>query len=151
MVDVLTMLVSILGCFIGTYVTPKVDDDILVNFYMQINPWGFWGKYAKQAEEKGLINEKEGLKRTVEHLNDRVSLCFAIPFQVSILIAGMCFVFHAWTTCAAASVMAVFCGIGLYFFWFRNLKSEEDCAKDDEYWDEKVREMIGEPTASAGH
>lgn len=147
----LTMLVSIIGCFIGTYVTPKVDDKILVNFYMQINPWGFWGDYAKKAEEQGLITEKDGLKRTLEHLNDLVSLCFAIPFQVSILIAGMCFVFHAWTTCAAASVMALFCSIGLYFFWFKNLKSEEDCAMDDEYWDPRVQELLGESIHSAGH
>ncbi len=56
---------------------------------------------------------------------------FAVPFQVSVLLASMCFVFHAWTKFAFFSVVAVFTGLGLYFFWFKNLKSEEECAEDD--------------------
>ena len=147
----LTVLVSFLGCAIGTYMTPKVKDEVLVNFYMQINPWGFWGEYAQKAKEEGLLTEKEGLKRTVENLNDVIALCFAVPFQISILIAGMCFVFQSWNSFAAAATMAAFSGVGLYFFWYQNLKSEEECTKDDEYYDEKVRQIIGEVSAPAGH
>ncbi len=135
------LLSAAIGSIVGTLATKPVNEDILVNFYLQINPWGFWGKYADKAVKQGLLTEKEQLKRTIEKLNDAVALCFAVPFQWSILLAAMSFVFHSWEKFAIFGTMSVLCGIGLYFFWFRALKSDEECAKEDEIYDEKTREL----------
>lgn len=135
------VLSSILVSIVGTLLTKPVDEDLLTNFWLQINPWGFWGRYADRAQRQGLVTEKDRLKRTIEHLNDVVSLCFAVPFQLCILLASMSFVFHAWTKFAMFGTAALLTGVGLYFFWFRNLKEEDECRRDDEIYDAKTQEL----------
>ncbi|MEO6328866.1 MAG: sodium:solute symporter family protein [Ginsengibacter sp.] len=35
-------VLSLAGCFIGTYATPATDKEVLKNFYRTVRPWGFW-------------------------------------------------------------------------------------------------------------
>jgi Na+/proline symporter len=35
-------ILSLAGCFIGTYASPATDIAILKNFYSTVRPWGFW-------------------------------------------------------------------------------------------------------------
>ncbi len=46
----------------------------------------------------------------------------------------MAFVFHDWKKFAFFSVMSVICGVGLYFFWFKNLKAVELCEEEDKHY-----------------
>lgn len=117
-----------------TYLTPKTDERILVNFWHQINPWGLWKNYSETAVEKGLVTERERLRRVMEQLYDFISLVFAIPFQMALLIGGMAFIFHDWKKFAFASAVVVISSVGLYFFWYRNLKTNEETAHEDEYF-----------------
>ena len=126
---------AVVGSIVATLLTAPIPEETLVRFWVQINPWGGWGRYAKKAAEQGLVEEKGLLERLIENLNDMVSLCFAVPFQLCMLLAGMSLVWHAWSKFAFFSIITVFCGIGLYFFWFRNLKSEEKCLEEDEYYE----------------
>ncbi|MBN2522349.1 MAG: Na+:solute symporter [Bacteroidales bacterium] len=47
----LILVVSILGCIIGTYTAPPTDEQTLKDFYRQVRPWGFW-KPIKALVEK---------------------------------------------------------------------------------------------------
>lgn len=38
----LLFVISVAGCFIGTYTAPPTDDAILKKFYSTVKPWGFW-------------------------------------------------------------------------------------------------------------
>lgn len=38
----LLFLISIIGCFAGTYSAPATDVEVLKKFYKQVRPWGFW-------------------------------------------------------------------------------------------------------------
>lgn len=38
----LLFLISLAGCFIGTYTAPPTDREILKKFYSTVRPWGFW-------------------------------------------------------------------------------------------------------------
>ncbi len=123
---VMAILVSLL--------TPATDDKILVHFWTQINPWGMWRRYATQAKEQGLVNDEQMKSRNWERLNDGISLCLTIPFQICLLVGAMAFVFHDWKKFAFFSVMSVICGVGLYFFWFKNLKAVELCEEEDKHY-----------------
>ena len=114
-----------------TLLTRPTEEAILVRFWEQINPWGLWGRYADMAVEQGLVTSEEKWKKLFEKINDILSMFFAVPFQIAILLASMCFVFHEWTKFSFFTAVAVITGLGLYFFWFRNLKSEDECAVDD--------------------
>jgi hypothetical protein len=36
------LVITALGCIIGTYTAPPTDEDDLIEFYKRTRPWGFW-------------------------------------------------------------------------------------------------------------
>jgi SSS family solute:Na+ symporter len=122
---------AFVGSVITTLLTSKTDDDILLRFYLQINPLGAWGRYARMAVDRGLLEDKTYLERLVENLYSVIGVSVAVPFQLCMLLAAMSFIFHAWEQFAFFSIVAVLCSVGLYFFWYKNLKSNDECAKED--------------------
>ena len=134
---------AFVGSVVVTFLTPRLPEQTLVEFWAQINPWGFWGKYADMAVDQGLVEDKSRIERLLENINDVIALCFAVPFQVCLLLGGMSLVFHAWSKFAFFSITATICGIGLYFFWYRNLKSEELCLEEDEFYEKRAAERAG--------
>ena len=134
---------AFVAAVVVTLVSAPVPEQTLVEFWVQINPWGPWGKFAKKAAEQGLVEEKSLLERIIENLNDMVSLCMAVPFQLCMLLAGMSLVFHEWSKFAFFMIISVICGIGLYFFWYRNLKSEEQCLEEDAFYENRAKERSG--------
>jgi hypothetical protein len=38
----LLFVLSLIGCFIGTYVAPPTSTAVLKSFYKTVRPWGFW-------------------------------------------------------------------------------------------------------------
>lgn len=119
---------------LATMLTAPTATDQLLRFYTQINPWGLWGPVERLAKRRGLLDDEQASANLLSKMNDVIATCFAVPFQVSVLLAAMTFMFHAWTMFAYFAIITVVCGLGLYFFWFRNLKSVEDCAAwDAEY------------------
>jgi Na+/proline symporter len=127
---------SLLATIVGTYSAPKTRDEILLSFWLQINPWGTWGEYRKKAVDEGIISEKEGMRRTMEQLNDLISLVFAIPFQLALLVGGMAFVFHDWKKFAFCMAVVILTSVGLYFFWYRNLRTAEEAEGRHSYVEE---------------
>lgn len=45
----LLFLISVAGCFIGTYTAPAVDEKLLTSFYVNVRPWGFWKPVYRRA------------------------------------------------------------------------------------------------------
>jgi hypothetical protein len=39
----LLLMISTLGCIIGTYQAPPTSEKVLIDFYKTVRPWGFWG------------------------------------------------------------------------------------------------------------
>jgi uncharacterized membrane protein YeaQ/YmgE (transglycosylase-associated protein family) len=46
-------LLSLGGCFAGTFTAPPTDEAVLKSFYRNVRPWGFW----KPVHEKLLIDD----------------------------------------------------------------------------------------------
>ncbi|MCB9525224.1 MAG: sodium:solute symporter [Myxococcales bacterium] len=130
---------AFLVAVITALVTAPTPDERLVRFYLQINPWGLWGRVSQLATDQGKLTPQEAGGRLWEKINDVVALCFAVPFQVSLLIASMALIFHDWGKFVGFGVVTVLCAVGLYFFWFRNLKDAATCAEEDAYWAEQGR------------
>lgn len=123
--------ISLFTCVAATVFTPAVSDDVLINFYKQVNPWGFWRPVVKLAVDKGEMTWKTAADQLWEKINDGIALCMAVPFQMFILLAGMALVFHDWGKFSFFAVAGSLCAAGLYFFWYRNLKTNEQCEAED--------------------
>lgn len=51
----LMLLISLIGCIIGTYTAPPVDENVLKLFYKNVRPWGFW----KPVHDKVIAEDPE--------------------------------------------------------------------------------------------
>ena len=128
---------AIVGCgfvisIAATLSTAPVSDKVLSDFALQINPWGPWRRFTKMLLEDGRLSHEEAGARQWERANDALALVFAVSFQMSLLVAGMAVIFHDWQKVAFFGIVGALSSVGLYFFWYRPLKSHAQCAADDE-------------------
>ncbi|MFC1746541.1 sodium:solute symporter, partial [Candidatus Riflebacteria bacterium] len=100
---------SLVGCIIGSYATDPVDEEILLDFWVMVNPQGFWGKYAKLAVKEGRITRTQRFKRHIEQLNEIIATCLAVPFNLAVLLAALAFIFHDWQKFFTFGIIALFC------------------------------------------
>jgi len=124
--------VGFVSCVGATLTTPAVKDEVLVDFYLQINPWGFWKRIAGVAMKEGKLDKDTADARLWERAIDATALIFAISFQMSLLIAGMALIFHDWPKVVGFGIAGTLSAVGLYFFWYKPLKSEAQCIAEDE-------------------
>ncbi len=126
---------ALVGAVATSFVTPRASEEVLVRFWEQINPWGMWGDIALKARIRGNLSQEELRARDWERINDGIALFFSVSFQFSILISAMAFVFHDWTKFGFFASTSTVSAAGLYFFWYRNLKSTEQCLEEDAYYE----------------
>ncbi len=123
---------GLVATIVTSLLTERADDETLVRFWTTTNPWGSWSAVERKAREHGTVTDEEISSRRWERMNDGIALFFSISFQMSILITAMSFVFHDWTHFGFFASTSAVSAVGLYFFWFKNLKSTEQCIAEDE-------------------
>jgi Na+/proline symporter len=77
----LLLLVSLVGCLVGTYATEPTDETVLLNFYRTTRPWGFW----KPIHDK-LVAQDPSFERNREFKRDMVNVAVGILWQSSLTI-----------------------------------------------------------------
>ncbi len=144
---------AFVASILGSLLSAPTPERVLVDFVVQINPWGFWRRYEKLALEQKQLTPKESRARTGEKLNDMLALFFSLPFQISMLLMAMAFVFHDWKTFGVFFGIWLVSMVGLYFFWYRNLKDVATCRAEDArfgWGPEHSTKVIDDDDASPG-
>jgi solute:Na+ symporter, SSS family len=119
---------ALFASVVGSLITAPTPHAVLLRFARQINPWGFWGRYNHKLESDGLITTEEAARRSSEKFSDMLAIVFSLPFQIGLLITAMSFVFRDWPTFSLFLSITVMSAVALYFLWYRNLRSEAECA-----------------------
>lgn len=78
------MLVSFVGCIVGTLMTPSTDDETLINFYVRVRPWGWWGPVAEKA-----IARYPQVKRNTHFKRDMFNVAIGILWQCCLTVIPM--------------------------------------------------------------
>ena len=109
---------SLVGCILGTYLTPPTESAVLSNFYKVTRPFGFWGSVRTEIPTDVLhqINE--------ENRRDIIAIFFAVPWQVVLFLTGMMIVMKQWSNVFNLFGLLIVLSAGLYWFWFRHLSKE---------------------------
>lgn len=77
----LLFIISLAGCLAGTYTAPPTDETVLKQFYITVNPWGFWKPIQQKvlAENPSFIpNQRVGLDMFNVVLGIIAQLCLTI-------------------------------------------------------------------------
>ncbi len=77
----LMLLLSIIGCVIGTYTAPPVDEEVLKKFYKNVKPWGFW----KPIHDK-VKAEDPSFQKNMNFKSDMFNVFIGIIWQTSLVI-----------------------------------------------------------------
>lgn len=72
---------SLLGSFLGTYLTKPTEAAVLQSFYTNVRPWGWWKPVRKQLESAG-----KGVKPNNEFWLDMFNCTIGIVWQSSMIV-----------------------------------------------------------------
>jgi Na+/proline symporter len=110
-------IASLAACIIVSYTGPKVDPDILRNFFKTVRPFGLWKPVRLQLQAAGetldLRNEKAGLTL----LNVLLGMIAVLGLYLApMYLVGHWFLYASICLGAALSAITV-----LYFTWYRRI------------------------------
>ena len=111
------LLLSIIGCVIGTYSAPPTDESVLKDFYKNVRPWGAW----KPIHDK-LVSEDPGFKRNESFRMDMFNVVVGIVAQTTLVILPMYIIFRQDTPIYISVGILIVCAALLKKFWWNKLE-----------------------------
>ena len=109
--------ISTLGSFLGCLLTKPENDDILIKFYKNVRPWGFW----KPVYEK-VIEIDPGFKRNTAFGRDMLNSLVGIIWQMSLTVMPVALVIREYSFMWAFVGVFVVTSVILKFNWLDKLE-----------------------------
>jgi Na+/proline symporter len=116
----LILAVSLVGCFVGTLLTPAEDDEVLMAFYRKVRPWGFWGPILAKVKAEDPAFEPNG-----DFWRDMFNVVVGIAWQTSLVLLPILMVIRKWNALMIAGAVVVVCSVILKLTWYDNLDARE--------------------------
>ena len=116
----LVLVISLIGCFAGTLLTKPEPDEVLMDFYRRVRPWGFWGPVLKKV-----LAEEPGFQRNRDFLRDMFNVVVGISWQISLVALPLYIVIQEFWRAAIALTIIVGTSAILKFTWYDHLAVRE--------------------------
>jgi solute:Na+ symporter, SSS family len=115
--------ISILGCVLGSLLTAPEDDETLIRFYKQVQPWGWWGPvHAK------VVAREPGFRRGGSFGRDAFNCAVAMVWQIPLWTIPVYAIFRDMRALwVSVGVLLVTSAI-LKFNWYDKLEKEPAAA-----------------------
>ena len=116
----LTFLVSLIGCFAGTYAAPATDMAVLRNFYRNVRPWGIWGPVHDEV-----VSDDPGFTANRNAGRDMFNVVVGIIWQVCLTVLPVYIIIREQLPLLTSAVILLITTLILKKNWYDRL-SEED-------------------------
>ncbi len=93
------LIISIVGCLLGTLLTKPEDDAVLMKFYSTVNPWGCW-----------------------DLAKDAVNVAVGIVWQLCLTALPIYVVLREWSWAGGIAAALAVTSIFLKFNWYEKLE-----------------------------
>ena len=114
------LVISLIGCLLGTLLTKPEDDAVLMDFYRRVRPWGFWGPVLKKV-----LAEDPGFKRNKDFLRDMFNIAVGIVWQIALVALPLYIVIKEFQRAAITLAVILVTSAILKFTWFDHLAERE--------------------------
>ncbi|MDR2962252.1 MAG: Na+:solute symporter [Bacteroidales bacterium] len=113
----LTLVVSLIGCIVGTYATAPTDDATLMKFYREVRPWGLWQPIYEKVKV-----EQPDFRKNTRFWKDMANVAVGIVTQTSLVVLPIFVVVRNFAgVCATLAIIAAG-ALTLKFTWWNKLE-----------------------------
>jgi Na+/proline symporter len=116
----LILAVSLVGCFVATFLTPAEDDAVLKDFYRRVRPWGFWGPILEKVRR-----EDPSFEPNRDFGRDMFNILMGICWQTSLVAFPIYVVIRRFEAALAAAAVVAVTAVILKFTWYDHLETRE--------------------------
>jgi len=110
------LVISLFGCIMGTFLSKPEQDEILIKFYKQVRPWGFW----KPIHVK-VVQQDSNFKTDADFKSDLFNVVIGIIWQTSLVVLPIYIVLRAGLPIFEAVVILVISSLILKKTWWNKL------------------------------
>ena len=128
--------ISLVGCIVGSLMTKPEPDEVLMRFYMQVRPWGFWKPIIKKVHVY-----YPSFEPNRNFPRDLFNIVVGIIWQVSLVILPIALVTQEYRLLVGIVPSIIITSIILKFSWWNKLDelSKETLPAD---FDERISKRI---------
>lgn len=101
----LFILIQLIACIVGSYSAPPTEKAVLIQFYKDVRPWGFW----KPIHDE--IAQTETIERNTNFKINMFNVFLGITGQILLTLLPMYFILSQWKS--VGIVLALFLAIVL--------------------------------------
>jgi Na+/proline symporter len=116
----LMLLIAVIGCIIGTYSAPPVEEEILKKFYKNVRPWGFW----KPIHDK-VVAEDPDFKKNTNFKRDMFNVVIGTIWQTALVIFPIYIVLLEGVPTIVSIVIAIITTLILKKTWWDKLPRDK--------------------------
>jgi len=110
------LIISLVGCLAGTYLTPAEDMEVLKQFYKKTNPWGFWAPVRQQV-----LRDDPGFQPNRSLGRDTFNILVGIVWQMTLVVMPMYLLIRQSTQLAIAFLLFLLTSWLLKKYWWDKL------------------------------
>ncbi|HTO94813.1 MAG TPA: sodium:solute symporter family protein, partial [Bacteroidota bacterium] len=118
------LVISVIGCVAGTYLTEPEPDDVLIDFYMRVRPWGFWKPVLRRVQQRYphfQPNRRFG--------RDMFNVAVGVAWQTSLVALPIFLVIREMTPAYVTLAVLVATSLTLKISWWNTL---DEASRDDD-------------------
>ncbi len=115
----LLLLITAIGCIVGTYTAGPTDERCLMDFYKKTRPWGFW----KPIRDKVLAEDPD-FKENKMFKKDMFNIFIGTTAQTLLVIIPLYLVLREYTPLLICSGIFAVCAVLLKKFWWDTLDEQ---------------------------
>jgi len=116
---------SFAGAFLGTFLTKPDDEEVLMKFYKNVRPWGFWKPIREKVQK-----EDPSFEPNKDLGRDAVNVLVGIVWQMSLVVLPIYLVIHNMKAFLITLAVTVVTMIILKFNWYDKLKNADKGYED---------------------
>jgi solute:Na+ symporter, SSS family len=112
----ISLAASTLASIIVCLKTPPEEDVVLMNFYRNVRPWGFWGPVHQK-----LMAKYPQLQKNENFRMDALNVFVGIIWQLTLMVIPICLVIREFDTMWNAIVVLAATSVIMKFTWYDRL------------------------------
>ena len=109
--------VSLLGSFLGTFLTPATNMEVLKSFYANVRPWGWWHPIYKILKK-----EDETFEKNNEFAKDMLNCIIGIVWQSSMILLPIYLVIRDYPKTIVSLIVFLITSVILKYTWLDKVK-----------------------------